>query len=492
MRQPTLLALTLMSFAMPSATPSTTGADWPQFRGPGGRCLADDTAIPVHFGPDQAVRWKADLPPGHSSPCVVGDVVVVTGFEDGASVVVALDRVRGTERWRRTFEGPAYPEYFHVDAVPALPSAASDGERVVVYFGNYGLVALDLDGEIQWEHRLPHPGYGFGVGNSPLLVDGVVVLARDGAPEAAILAFDLEDGEEIWRIDRFNYGEAHASPFLWRHEDRDELVIAGTNRLCSYDPSTRELLWTVEGLTVFPCTTPVADDETLYFAAWSTPNSSGRSSWEEGYARSLELSDAEIADPKLLFARLDRDGDGRVVRDELPECRAKDAFHFLDKNRDGGWDVDEMVGRKRVAPGKNVMVAVARGASGDASADHVRWTWTRVLPYVSSPLVYRGRVWLVKSGGVVAAVDAATGEPIIDRGRLSDRSEYYMSPVGAAGHILIGSAEGTMYVLDADADELVVEHEVHFNDELFATPAVVDGVVYLRSKSALWTFGVGE
>jgi hypothetical protein len=55
--------------------------------------------------------------------------------------------------------------------------------------------------------------------------------------------------------------------------------------------------------------------------------------------------------------------------------------------------------------------------------------------------------------------------------------------------VLAGSAEGTLYVLAADAKELVVEHEVTFDEGLFATPAVVAGIVYLRTPTALWAFG---
>ncbi len=476
------LALVLAAAAAPAA-------DWPQFRGPGGLCVADDTPIPTVFGPDESVVWKAAVPPGHSSPCVVGDRVVVTGFEGGLNVVLAVDRATGEERWRRTFEGPPHRKYFHVDAVPALPTPASDGRRVVAYLGNYGVVALDLDGEVAWERRLEHPGSYFGIGTSPLLVDGVVVVSRDGATEAGVLGLSLEDGEEVWRIDRFDCREAHASPFLWENAGRTELIVPGTNRLFSYDPATRERLWVVEGLTVFPCTTPVADEETLYHAAWSTPNSSGRSFWEAGFRRSLDLTDEEIEDPRRLFERLDADRDGKVAYDEVPECRAKDAFGFLDRNRSGAWEVEELLNSEPAAPGRNLMVAVARGAEGVANDEHVRWTWKRGLPYVASPLLYRGRIWLFKSGGIVTVLDAETGEPVIDRGRLGDRSEYYMSPVGASGHVLVGSAEGTLYVLDATADELVVEHEVKFDDELFATPAVLDGRVYLRSKSTLWAFG---
>lgn len=319
----------------------------------------------------------------------------------------------------------------------------------------------------------------------------MLVLPRDGAPEAGILVFDATDGSELWRIDRFEFGESHGTPFLWHNADRDELVIGGSGKLCSYDPGSGEKLWTVDGLTSFPCTTPTADRDTLYFAAWSTMNATGRSFWEAAFARSLELSDAEIADPSLLFKRLDRDANGKVVPDEVPECRAKDAFGFLDRDLSGAWELAEVLSAETPATGggANLMVAVARGAKGDAKKEHVRWSSERGLPYVSSPLLYHGRVWLFQAGGIVSALDAKTGKPIIDRERLSDRSEYYLSPVGAAGHVIAGSAEGTLYLLDADSDELVVEHTATFDEGLYATPAVLGGIVYLRTNTALWAFG---
>ena len=466
-------------------------SDWPQFRGPGGLAVASDTPIATDFGPDAKVLWKTKLPAGHSSPCIVGGKIFVTGFEDGSDVVLAVDRNDGKVLWTAKFEGPPYPQYVHVDAIPALTTAVSDGERVIASFGNYGLVALDMDGKKVWEKRLPHPGYVFGVGSSPLLYDGLVVLSRDGAPEAGLLVFDAADGSELWRIDRFGFGESHGTPFLWRNADRDELVLVGNGKLCSYDPGTGEPLWSVGGLTNFPCTTPTADKDTLYFAAWSTPNATGRSFWDAAFARSLELSDAEIADPSLLFKRLDKDANGHIVPDEVPECRAKDAFGFLDADRSGTWELPEMLAANATAksPGENVMVAVARGGKDDASKDHVRWKWDRGLPYVSSPLLYHGRIWLFQAGGLVTALDAQSGKPILDRERLPDRAEYYLSPVGAAGHVIAGSAEGSLYVLAADAKELKIEHSVAFDEELFATPAVLDGVVYVRTKTTLWAFG---
>ena len=465
---------------------------WSQFRGPGGTAVSDGSVIPTDFGPDRNVAWKVEVPAGHSSPCIVGERIFLTGFEGSTNVIVAIDRTKGTTLWSRSFEGDAHPQYQHVDAVPALPTACSDGERVFAYFGNYGVVALDLAGELVWEHRLPHPGYGFGVGTSPIVAAGRVILMRDGAPEAAILALNGATGEVDWKIDRFDYGESHGSPFLWRNADREELIIGGTLRLCSFDPANGKPLWTYTGITMFPCTTATGDADTLYFAAWSTSNATGRSFWDAGFGRSLDLSQEETEDPALLFARLDKNGDGHVEYEEMPECRAKDAFGVIDANQNGMWEVEELDWTPPDIPGKNLMVAISRGGEGDVNETHVNWSWKRGIPYVASPLLHRGKVWLFKAGGIVSCVDALSGEALIDRSRLSDRSEYYMSPVGAGEYVIAGSAEGTLYLIDADAEELSVKLELQFDEELFATPAVVDGTLFVRTKETLWAFATAK
>jgi outer membrane protein assembly factor BamB len=259
--------------------------------------------------------------------------------------------------------------------------------------------------------------------------------------------------------------------------------------LCSFDPGTGEPLWTVDGLTVFLHHADRGRRNALLAAV--DPERDRPLVLEAAFTQALDLSDAEIADPALIFKRLDKNADGKIVPDEVPECRMKDVFGFLDRDLSGAWELGEVVHADTLMPttGENLMVAVSRGASGNATKDHVRWSWKRGLPYVSSPLWYHGRVWLLQAGGLVTAIDATTGKPIIDRARLPDRTEYYLSPVGAAGHVLAGSAEGSLYVLAADAPELVVEQTVAFDEELFATPAVLDGVNYVRTKTALWAFG---
>ena len=481
--------LVLVACVAPHGGDEVDDASWPQFRGPGGLSISSANELP-ELGPEGDLLWEVSVPAGHSSPCIHGSRLFVTGYEgETTAVVLAIDRHTGETLWTRRFEGEPRPGYAHVDALPSVSTPCTDGNLLYAYLDGYGVVALDLEGELEWEKRMPHPGYSFGVGPSPLIAGDVLVVPRDGAPEAAILGLDLADGSERWKINRFGSFEAHASPFLWRNADREELVVAGTCKLTSYSPETGEYLWSYQGTTVFPCTTPTAASDTLYFAAWSTGNSSGRGFWDAGLGRSLELSDEEIADPAVLFERLDVNGDGSIEKDELPESRIKDAWVFVDRDQDGRWSKEEFTTPPPPVPGKNLMIAVARGGTGDISESHVRWTWTRGLPYVASPLVHDGRVWLAKAGGIVTCLDAGTGEAVFRSSRLPDRSEYYMSPVAIGDQVLLGSAEGSLYVLDGTADELTVLHSAEFGEPLFATPAVLEDATYLRTSGTLWCFG---
>jgi outer membrane protein assembly factor BamB len=196
-----------------------------------------------------------------------------------------------------------------------------------------------------------------------------------------------------------------------------------------------------------------------------------------------------MADGSKMFARLDADGDGRIAIGELPECRAKDAFDFFDSNGDGGIALAEFLPVVSTPKGKgeNRVVAIAPGGAGDVAESHVRWSYDRGLPYVASPLLHRGRLYMVKAGGVVTCLDPVTGKVLFGRERLDDHSEYYSSPVGVGEHVIVCSSEGALFVLRA-ADELELVARADLGEPIHATPAVVDGTIYVRSARTLWAF----
>ena len=139
---------------------------------------------------------------------------------------------------------------------------------------------------------------------------------------------------------------------------------------------------------------------------------------------------------------------------------------------------------------KNKLLAVRPGGKGDVTESHVAWDYERNLPSVSSPLVYRGVLYMVKDGGIVTSVDPETGAAL-KRGRARGVGKYYASPVAADGRIYLASERGMLTILKAGA-QWEVESYRDFEERIMATPVLRDGIVYLRTDDALYAFGAAE
>jgi outer membrane protein assembly factor BamB len=206
----------------------------------------------------------------------------------------------------------------------------------------------------------------------------------------------------------------------------------------------------------------------------------------------VELTDEERNDPVQLFKRFDDNGDGKLESKEIPAGRIRGSLPVMDRNGDGELTLQEWLGLFRLpVMGKNLLVAIKPGGQGNVTDTHVQWSVRRGIPYVASPLLYDGRLYLVKAGGILSCIDAATGKVIFGPSRLDDNSEYYATPLAIDGHVVICSSAGSLYVLEA-ADELKIVRTVEFEERIFATPAVADGTIYLRTAEALYAFGRGQ
>ena len=470
----------------PLASPQE--ARWPQFLGPGGMAVAEAPPRSLEFDLEKDVVWRVALPRGASSPCILDERIFLTAAEGEDLLMLAFARKTGAELWRHRRRAGAIPTV-HADADVAAPTPCTDGKHVVFYFGTFGLVTLDPDGNLLWEKRLPFPEAVLGIGTSPILVDDMVILTRDGCPDSGVYAFTSSNGKERWSVPHLGYTFSFGTPFVWRNAARRELVVAGTQRLTGIGLKDGKELWQLAGLTSLVCTTPTADAETLYFAAWSTSDAArderAQVTWGE-----LVISAEELSNSRLLFDRLDVDADAKLQFAEFPESRARDVFAYLDTNGDGVVTPEELapiVERPR-GQGENLLVAVAPGGTGDISKTHVRWSFRRGLPYVSSPLLYEGRLYMVSAGGLLTCLDPKNGTPFFDRERLADHGEYYATPVGVGGHLIVCSSNGTIHVLRA-ADEFQLVRSVELGESIHATPAIVDGTIYLRSERSLWAFG---
>lgn len=455
---------------------SSTPEVWPQFRGPGGQGIAAPrSSPPVLFSPTENVTWSADVAPGNSSPIVWGSHIILTAFADGKCLVISMDRETGRQRWRREFPAPAVEEVHRSLGSPASATPVTDGHHVVAYFGSLGLIALNLHGEELWRHPLPLPQTEYGSSSSPILHGNRIyqLLDQDGASQ--LVAVDVRTGKTVWTVDRPEMRRGFGTPVLWERPGVTDLVVPGTFWLIGYHPDNGEERWRVSGLSRITCTSPVIGDGLLLTSSWTT-----------GGDRTADRITMPPFDEVL--ASRDADGDGQLTFEELPEGAAKQRFKHLDGNRNRFVERIEWESMAAIfAKVENQAFAVAPDAEGRISDAGVLWRFKKGLPYVASPLFYRGRFYQVKNGGLLTCLNPRTGIPSYQEERLDAPGDYYASLVAADGRIYATSQHGVVTVVAAD-DEFRVLGRNRLGQTVHASPVPVGDQLLVRTATKLYQF----
>ena len=463
---------------------------WPQFRGPGGNAIATAQAIPITFGPDNNVRWKTALPAGHSSPCIWGDRIFLTGHDGTTLKMICLRRSDGKILWERERKISKLATYEHIAGSPANSTPATDGRHVVFQFDDFGVVVMDFAGEVIWERTFAPTANRFSYGASPVLDDGSLYLNRDGGIDSSLLCLDVATGKERWKAARPDAIGSFCSPYVSGEGALKQILAGGSGRLEAYDALTGKPVWHVTGLPIFVCPSPVVAGGMIFYGGWTTAHVAGRTRIESIFDEDSGVSAAAMKDPSAFFAQFDANKDGRLVVGEFPQSRARDAFNFTDKNKSGFVEMEEwapVYTERGTAPGRNVLLAIAPGGKGDITGTHVKWEVAKGLPYVASPLAHRGNVYFVKTGGFLSCLDAKTGTAHYESERLGVAGEYYATPVAVGEHIVICAERGTVLMVKA-GDRLEIVARNVLGESLNATPAVVDNTLYVRSAKHLWAF----
>ena len=138
------------------------------FRADRGLAIDDKTPLPDKFDDPSQLVWRVPLAPGHSTPCVYGDRIYLTTFDDGKLFTTARDRANGAVVWKRQAPNKRLEPY-HSTGSPAAATPACDGERVYVFFGSYGLLCYDLGGNVVWSKEMGPFQDEFGAASSPTL-----------------------------------------------------------------------------------------------------------------------------------------------------------------------------------------------------------------------------------------------------------------------------------------------------------------------------------
>src|SRR5579864_6854600 len=471
------------------AATTSFAADWSQFRGPNGSGVSDATRLPVQFGPDKNVVWKTPVPFGHSSPVIGGDLIFLTGAEGGARAdagrekvvdqggklyTFAVARVTGKIVWKREVPRPRLERYQPTNS-PASPSPVTDGENVYVFFGDFGLLAYTKDGVERWRMPLGPFNNVNGHGSSPILYGDLLILVCDQDSGSYMLAVDKNTGRVRWKTPRPEQTRSYVTPAVFQPKDGPaELIVPGALQVTSYYAATGEKAWWVRGLSWQPKSLPVIDGDMIYVHAWEGGGDAETPSETPSFAETL--------------AKRDSNRDGKLSESEFADDpKMQKGYYLLDLNNDGFVDEHEWDFYRARRAARNNLLAIRHGGHGDLTGTNVIWSVQKFLPNCPSPLIYQGVMYLVKDGGILTALDPKTGK-ILKQGRLAGALDtYYASPIGAAGKVFLLSQQGKATVIKAGADwEILAVNDL--DDETFATPAILDNKLYLRTRGMLYCF----
>jgi outer membrane protein assembly factor BamB len=256
-----LVAIALAAWSLPCPA-----ENWPRWRGPDGNAVSGEAPLPVHWSTTRNIRWKATVPgDGFSSPVVWDDRIFLASALDhgGRRLVQCLDRAGGKLLWSREL-ADKNPERTSAMTGHAASTPATDGRRVVAFFGNAGAVCYDRDGERLWQRDLGEFDTELGLASSPVVYRSRVLLVcdHDGdrftSFDSFLVALDLETGKECWRVERRGLGRSWSTPVLVPGRgDHQELIVCGQDQVRGYDPETGKELWRCGGLTAWVAPSPV-------------------------------------------------------------------------------------------------------------------------------------------------------------------------------------------------------------------------------------------
>ena len=184
--KPTRPALAVLGCALvvglrANAASSEDAHYWPQFRGPNCSGVAANAHPPIKIGPSNAVVWCSEVPWSPSSPSIWGEQIYLTAFVEGELQTRCYNRRNGALVWWRGVKPDHLEVYHRTENSPASATPATDGHRVVSYFGSFGVICYDVKGQELWRHPLPVAlsGGAYGSGTSPAVSGDLVVINRD-------------------------------------------------------------------------------------------------------------------------------------------------------------------------------------------------------------------------------------------------------------------------------------------------------------------------
>lgn len=390
-------------------------ANWDRLGGPAGDFRVDDQRIPTKWGA-QNVLWKCEIGGvGQSSPVTWGDRIFLTSSETAGGkvsrIVLALDRATGEVVWRKTVATGA-GERVHKMNSYASASCATDGERVVAYFGPGGLHCLDFDGKLQWSLELVRPTGPFGFGGSPIILGDLVIQNCDAEGPSYLIAVNKTNGETVWKAPRKDSPKGGwSTPILIDTGKRKELVLNGEFGVQAYNPSTGEDLWFCKG-----------------FNGRGTP----MPAWNNGV---LVLVNGKPGD----VYGVRPGGTGDVTASQM-------AWHT---RRGGGRDL-----ASPVAVGDFAFVINMQGVGSLYRATSGEEVWVGRVGgnYSATPLVANGLIYAIDEAGVINVIKPGAKLDVVAKNSLANTGDdiFRSSPTPSHGQLLLRS-DKSLYCVGAVA-----------------------------------------
>jgi len=323
--------------------------------------------------------------------------------------------------------------------------------------------------------------YGFGA--SPILVDDKVILPVDqDHPASYLIAVNKNTGKVSWKVERPIVISGYSTPIVYQPKDGPkQIVVPESFQLSAYSVADGKRVWWVRGLACEMKSIASHDSEYLYINGWGFPQNQ-----PDKKVSTVPFDEA--------LKRFDKDNDRMIAKAEAvggPEPMdrmVKGAFEAFDMNRDEKLDDKDWEVFRAMMASDNGLLAIKMGGQGDQTATAIRWRYQKPVPQVPSTLLYKGVLYMINDSGILISFDPATGN-VLKQGRLHGAiDKYFSSPVAADDKVFLIGQGGQVSVVKAAGEwEVMTVNEL--DDECFATPAISDGHIYIRTRSALYSFG---
>lgn len=264
-----LLAVTITTLALALRATSTSGQDWPQWRGPARDGRSEGFKAPGTWPKELTRNWKVTVGEGVATPALVGDKLYVFARADGAETTSCLDAATGKELWKDKYDSLGASGPSSGFSGPRASPTVADGK--VVTLGVRGVLSClnAADGKVIWrKDDFKNATPKFYTASSPLIANGLCIAELGGGDNpGGVIAYDLASGKEKWKWS--GDSPAYGSPVLMT-VDGTKLVVALTDtKIVALTAADGKQVWetpfAVQGRG-YNAATPIVDGQTLIYA----------------------------------------------------------------------------------------------------------------------------------------------------------------------------------------------------------------------------------